>query len=73
MQITFTIPDDKVHRVIDAMIWFEPIPLDVNGQPLYTPGDWAKQCMRRWIVNYVFRYERLTAAAEIQTDDELVT
>lgn len=56
-QITFTIPDGKLPRVVDAMKGLYPIPLDGEGQPMFADGPWAKEVLRRWIVSQVQRWE----------------
>lgn len=77
MQITFTIPDGKVARVTDAMTGLFPVPVGIDGQPLYTDGQWAKEKLRRIIINLVYRYESREAQAEAEEtiilDDDLVS
>ena len=74
-QITFTIPDDKISRVIDAMKGVFEIPEDDNGEPLFTDVQWAKEKVRRWIINQVARWEHRVAVQNINIvkDDDLVT
>ena len=86
-QITFTIPEAKVQRVIDAMVGLNKIPkiADPNWEnpndgtraPLvdqFTPAQWAKECPRRWIRNQVRRFENRQAliAAQVELDDEII-
>lgn len=75
MQIIFTIPDEKVTRVVDAICGLFPIPTDTNGNPLFTPAQWAKEKIRRFIIDIVFRYEQKKAKDEagnlITRDDTL--
>lgn len=77
MQIIFTISEEKIQRVIDAMKGLFPIPLDVNGNPIYTDGQWAKEKLRRVIVEFVYQYElkvvRTEARALVDKDNDLVT
>ena len=77
MQIIFTIPDAKLQRIIDAIVGFFPIPLDEEGNPLFTEAQWAKEKLRRIIVNIVYRYESRKAQDEaralIEKDDSLVS
>ena len=74
-EITFTIPNDKLPRIVNAMKALYTIPLDDNGDPLFTDGAWAKEMVRRWIIAQVQRYEtRLAmdaAAANVQLDDTI--
>ena len=77
MQIIFTIPDDKVARITDAMAGLYPIPTDDGGVPLFTEGQWAKEKLRRMIISLVYRYEireaQIDAAAAVESDDGLVS
>lgn len=73
MDITFTISDEKVQRVIDAVKGVFPIPTNSTGVPLYTPGAWAKERIRRMIINIVHTYETKIAVDQIIKDDTLVT
>ena len=75
MNITFTIPDAQLPRVIAAMKWRSQIPEDENGMPLFTDGQWAKESMRRYIISRVKRYESYLAqqAAEVPEDNSIVT
>lgn len=77
MQITFTIPDGKVQRAINAIEGLYPIPRDDDDNPLFTANQWAKEKIRRSIVDIVFRYEQREAQREakelIERDDTLVS
>ena len=72
--ITFTIPEAKIQRVIDAMKGLYEIPL-VDDEPEFTETQWAKEKVRRWIIEQVQRYENIVAknAVNVQTDNELVS
>lgn len=73
--ITFTIPDAKLQRVVDAMKGLYPIPTDANQDPLFTDNQWAKEAVRRWIRDTVARYEQKTAmdAISFSPDDGIVS
>jgi len=77
MQITFTISEEKVSRIINAMGGLFPIPLDEKGNPLFTESQWAKEKLRRLIIDLVHRYESRKAQNEaralIEKDDSLVS
>ena len=77
MQITFTIPDEKIQRVIDAIKGLFPVPIDENGDPLYTDSQWAKEKIRQFIIDSVYQYEQNKAQDEamesIKTDNSLVS
>lgn len=73
MQITFTIPTEKVQRVIDAVKGIFPIPVDSTGEPLYTDGAWAKERIRRMIIQTVHAYETKMATEQVVKDNSLVT
>lgn len=87
--ITFTIPEAKVQRVIDATKYLHKIPQIVNPafvdiettpgeEPVineFTDNQWAKEAWRRHIIAQVKRYETYQAktAISIEIDDELVS
>ena len=77
VEIKFTIPDNKVQRIIDTMKWEFSIPIDAGGNPLFTDGQWAKESIRRWIINQVARYEKnlaeIQARNSVLPDDSLLT
>ena len=88
-EITFTIPTDKIQRVISTMKGLYEIPKIVNPEydpenpgttePLineYSDSEWAKEVVRRWIVDQVQEYEQriaIEAAKDsVSKDDSLV-
>ncbi len=72
--INFLIPDAKLQKVIDAMVWSFPIPLDKNREPMFTEAQWAKESIRRYIIDRVHKKALSDArsAVSIEKDDELV-
>ena len=74
--INYTIPDNKVQKVIDTMKWLYPVPLDVTtGLPLFTDQAWAKEALRRYVRDMVAKHEvyLLQQAANVVPDDTLIT
>jgi hypothetical protein len=86
--ITFTIPDEKLQRVIDSISGLYPVPQvtdpewvdpgDGSAAPMvdqFTPAQWAKEFIRRQIVNIDYRYRKKVEreASLIVSDDELAT
>jgi len=74
--ITFTIPDDKLPRVVEAMEGMFGIPdMNGDGQPDFTPNQWAKEAVRRFIVSTVRRWEASeaakAAAGAVVADDDI--
>lgn len=60
--ITFTIPNDKLQRVIDGMLEVYPNEeVDENGDPVYTDNQWIKERVRRFVVDTVKRGETVIA------------
>lgn len=81
MQVIFNIPNDKVQRVVQAIIYFHPIPQIWNAdtqemENQFTPSEWAKEYLRRFVIDMVFQYERQIARQEADTqiirDDGLI-
>jgi len=82
MELTFTIDDAKLDRLLDAFEGIWPIPVypsghPQEGQPQYTKGQWARWKAREFLINTVFRYETKVAVDEakqsITKDDTIVT
>ncbi len=73
MQLTFTIPDTQAQRIIDTMknLYAIPqVPVDPAdpGKGMknqFTDAQWAKECVRRWIVEQVQKWENLKAAVQV--------
>lgn len=78
--INFTIPQLKVPRVVAAMKGIYPIPTTTDDKTGITTNDftdnqWAKEAVRRFIINTVARYETMEAKklAEVDTDDTILS
>ena len=72
--ITFTIPEEKVDRVLDAIAGKHPIPINKEtGEPEFTKGQWAKEYIRRLIVRTVYAWEKDSAAGAVEKDDSIAT
>ena len=74
-EITFTIPDAKLPRIIAAIKGLYPIPVDDDGVPLFTDAQWGKEAVRWWLVKSVARWEQRQAldAVAYQEEDDIVT
>lgn len=73
--ITITIPDAQVPRVLDAIAGLNPIPKDpITGNPLFTKGQWAREWLKRLIRKTVARYETQQAqiTAVVPEDNAIV-
>lgn len=75
MEIRFNIPNEKAQSIVDAMKGLNPIPLNEAGEPLFTDAQWAKECLRRWVVTQEQRWRRVQAEGQLQTDpdDTIIT
>jgi len=74
--INFTIPDDKISRIVTAMKGLYPIPVDEEtGEPQFTDNQWAKESVRRWIRDQVARYEQREAINDIafSPEDDIIS
>lgn len=75
-QITFTIDNEKIERVKDALAGLYPIPNipdpanPFQGIPQFTKTQWAKECIRQWIVRQVARWEQSQAQKKIAYNEE---
>ena len=72
-EMTITIPDAKVTRVLNAFEVVYPIPKDSEGTPLYTQAQWARLVIKRFIINTVTRGENKVAreAATVPEDNTI--
>lgn len=64
-QLTITVPDALVPRVVAALTWAYPNEVDPATM---TNAEIARRCLRRWIRDTVARYEsrQVTAGAETE-------
>ena len=87
MEIKFTISEDKVQRVTNAMKGLYPIPQIPDPEwkdpkdgsqapmiPEFTNGQWAREVVRRFIIQQVARWEQVEAQRNIkfQPDNTIV-
>jgi len=80
-QITFNISVEKLEKIKDSLAGLYPIPgiPDPNNPklmiPQFTKSQWAKECVRRWIIKQVARWEQSQAQKAIGyiEDNELIT
>ena len=84
-QITFDIPADKIDIIVEAMQGIYPIPKvlsdpqdpDSGSVPEFTPNEWAKERVRRFIIDTVHRYQvkqaRDAARDGISADDDIAS
>ena len=72
-EITFTIPAEKLQRLVDAIVGLHPISTDAIGNPEFTPNQWAKEYHRRLMVREEFAFERQVAQGTVVEDDTIVT
>ena len=63
MDITITIPDDKLDRAVTAFINIYP-----KGDSELTDGQWAKECLVNFIKRTVLRYEEKVAKDAVNVD-----
>lgn len=76
VKITIHIPDDKTQRVVKAMKELYPIPVnEESGErgPLFSDAQWAKEKVRRFIVETVQRYETKESVKKcvVERDDNI--
>lgn len=76
--VTFNIPNDRLPLIITAFKSVYPIPLINVGtveNPIwenqFTDNQWAKECIRRWVIKTIARYnyQQEQKAIEAQFDD----
>lgn len=74
-EITFTIDNNKIPRIANAMKGLYPIPKDDNGDPLFTDNQWVKEKVRRWIRDQVARWETKVArdAVNVLSEDDIIS
>ena len=70
MDITFTIPNDKIDRIVEAFTNLFPIPKIIDPEWVdpgdgseasmvneFTDNEWTKECIRQYAINQVKRWE----------------
>lgn len=83
MQLTFTILDTQVQRIIDTMknlyaipkVPVDPADLSKGTKNQFTDAQWAKECIRRWVIGQIREWERCKAIAQVSVsvDDSIIT
>lgn len=72
IEIKFTVPDAAtMKRITDAFAGMSSIPVDGDGNPVYTDSEWARFRIREYVKSIVKRHERQEAERliEIVVDD----
>lgn len=77
--ISFTIPDEKLQRIVNALAGLHKIPeipdpdwVDPGGGespptlPEFTKAQWAKEAVRRWVIHEVWQWERNKAIETVK-------
>lgn len=80
-QIIFNIDNGKIQRIKDALAGLYPIPEIEDPEnpgefiPEFTKSQWAKECVRRWMIRQVARFEQKKNrdAVVYNEEDDLVT
>lgn len=71
MELLFIIPDDKAHRLVEAInaLYPQPDELDLSD------AQWAKEFIRRWLIGQVQKHEKMQAmnAVRVDFDDSLIS
>lgn len=75
--VSFSVPDNKIERIKDAMSGLYPIPRDAAGDALFSGGAWAKEAIRKLVIREVSRWEKKQSVAiaigSVIEDDELLS
>lgn len=69
--VTFTVKNDLVDRILDGFKGNFPIPTDPVGAPLYTDIQWFKRCVIDHVRYVVLRYEKDVAIRAVHTSNPL--
>lgn len=69
-QITLNIPNEKAPRLVAALKALYPVPVDEAGEPRFNDNQWARECVKRWLIQQVARYEQQEARAAIQYQED---
>lgn len=83
--ITFNIPDANVRIIRDALVGLYSVPTTtvdttIDGVdtvlfvPNFTENQWSKECIRRWVIRQVRRWEQRVQveAIVIEEDNDLI-
>ena len=83
MKITFTIENGKAVRLKNALCGLFPVPQITDPKdddkmiPEFTEAQWAKECVRRYLIKQVSRWERRKAIDDakktILEENDLIT
>ncbi len=72
MKITFTIPDEQVYRLVDAFLDSYMVDEETRA---FTPVQWARESVRRFLVNRVhdFELKRARDSIVVTKDNDLIS
>lgn len=74
--LQFVINGSKKNRVKTALKNLYPIPMIADPESKeemireFTEDQWVKECMRRWLIKQVARYEQKEAQAAVKYNEE---
>lgn len=71
MQITITVPNDKVQQVADGICSLYPIPVDEAGEPTHTRRAWAVQQVRGFLIRSVRIAEEMAIRRQTHTTEDV--
>jgi len=79
-EVKLTIPDNKIGVVKEAMAGLYAIPVDIDPEtgvqtPKFTKDQWAKEIVKKFIIQQVARWKQIEAQKLIpyQEDQGLVS
>lgn len=74
-EIKFTISDSNLLRVKEALNNLFPKPKNEDGSSPFTDEQWARECVRRFIIETVARNEQMKAqqAIKFNKDNDLLS
>lgn len=68
MKLTFNIPDNKLEKITEAVIARYPIPLDNDRKQKFTPDEWVKEVVKKFILDIYNDNEREKAMSSINLE-----
>ena len=73
MILSFTIPDEKVNELKNALLRQRPVPLDEEGNPTMSDLLWIKQCVKDRILQDYRIGKQLLAQDGVVCENDLIS
>jgi len=72
VDITFHVSSNNAGILVSGMLHYRPMPLDENGDPLYTNLSWCKQIIKEWVAHRAYEYRYYMSSQSALDDPDII-